>query len=128
MIKERLRSILILFGVLTLGSVAKFFIPLPIPDMIYAMFILFVLMLLKIVKAEHIDHTAAQVLSIFAFFFIPAGVGLMQSYSMIQTEVVKVLIVLSVSFVITLLSVAYTVKGIKAVQNRRRQKTDRHNA
>lgn len=111
--KEIVKSLFIVFAAMWLGSIIRHHVPLPIPDMIYAMIILFVLLMTGIVKLQDIDRFAAKLLSIFAFFFVPAGVGLMNSYVIIADEVFKVLGVLALSFLITILSVAYTIKLVR---------------
>lgn len=108
--KNTIRSLVIIMSVMWMGSILKTLIPLPIPDMIYAMILLFASLLLKIVRPESIEGTANCLLSMFAFFFIPAGVGLMNSYGIIEHEVFRVILALTVSFVLTVLSVAYTVR------------------
>lgn len=111
--KQTIKALLILFTVMWAGSICKTFIPFPIPDMIYAMILLFLLLLTKTVRLEDIDGASTKLLSVFAFFFIPAGVGLMNSYKIIEHEVFRVIAVLTLSFVFTVLSVAYTVKFVK---------------
>lgn len=111
--KQIIKTMLILFFVMWIGSICKTLIPLPIPDMIYAMILLFTLLVTGIVKLRDIDGISNKLLSVFAFFFVPAGVGLMNSYKIIEHEVVRVVGVLTISFVLTVLSVAYTVKFVR---------------
>lgn len=111
--KQTIKTLLILFVVMWVGSICKAFIPLPIPDMIYAMVLLFALLLTGLVRLEDIDGMSNKLLSVFAFFFVPAGVGLMNSYKIIEHEVVRVVGVLTISFVLTMLAVAYTVKFVR---------------
>ncbi|MDO4754293.1 MAG: CidA/LrgA family protein [Bacillota bacterium] len=111
--KNIIKTLTILFTVMWVGGILKSFIPLPIPDMIYAMILLFILLITKIVRPEDIDAASGKLLSIFAFFFIPAGVGLMKSYRIIEHEIFSVLAVLTASFVLTVLAVAFTVKLVR---------------
>lgn len=111
--KKVIKSILIIFSAMWIGETIKSWIPMPIPTMIYAMVVLFLLLVFKIVKLEDIDNLATKLLSILAFFFVPAAVGLMESYKMIEMEIWKVVITLLLSFVLTVLAVAFTVHFVR---------------
>lgn len=111
--KQVIKSILIIFASMWMGETIKSWIPAPIPTMIYAMVVLFLLLIFKVVKLEDIDNLATKLLSILAFFFVPAAVGLMESYKMIETELLKVVATLLISFVLTVLAVAFTVHFVR---------------
>lgn len=111
--KKIIKSFFVIFLVLWLGGVIKKVIPLPIPDMIYAMIMLFIFLYSKILKLDDIEEVAGTLLSVFSFFFVPASVGLIDSYKLIQNDILKIFIILIISFFFTILSIAYTIKFVK---------------
>lgn len=111
--KKIIKSFFVIFLVLWLGGVIKKVIPLPIPDMIYAMIMLFIFLYSKILKLDDIEEVAGTLLSVFSFFFVPASVGLIDSYKLIQNDIFKIFIILIISFFFTILSIAYTIKFVK---------------
>lgn len=122
--KQVIKSILIIFSAMWIGETIKSWIPMPIPTMIYAMVVLFLLLVFKIVKPEDIDNLATKLLSILAFFFVPAAVGLMESYKMIETEIWKVVLTLLLSFALTVLAVAFTVHFVQKYLNKDKASKD----
>ena len=69
----------IVFGVCLLGELLSKVIP--IPTSVLSMVLLFVLLLLKWIKPRHIEHFGNFLLKNMAFFFIPAGVAIMEPVS-----------------------------------------------
>lgn len=75
----------------------KYFIPLPIPGSIYGLILMFVLLLTKVIKVEHVKETGEFLIEIMPLMFIPAGVGLITSWSQLQPFLVPLLVITVVS-------------------------------
>lgn len=118
--KQVIKSMLILFTSMWAGESIRSWIPAPIPTMIYAMVVLYLLLVFKVIKIEDIDNLATKLLSVLAFFFVPAAVGLMESYKIIETELFQVVIALLISFVLTVLAVGYTVYFVQKISLKHR--------
>ncbi len=58
------------------GELLHDFLPLPVPASIYGILILFSLLRFKILHVAQIKETAMFLISIMAFLFLPAAVGL----------------------------------------------------
>jgi len=87
------REALIILGIYLLGELLAGSLNLPIPGNILGMIILFILLCTKIVKVDNISNVTNFLLNHLAFFFIPAGVGLMTSIGIIKSTWWQLLIV-----------------------------------
>lgn len=94
MVKLKLfREALIILGIYLVGEFLSTSLHLPIPGNILGMIILFVLLCTKVVKVENISTVTNFLLDHLAFFFIPAGVGLMASMGIIKSTWWQLLVV-----------------------------------
>ena len=78
------KQFLIILGISLIGEVLKYVLPLPIPASIYGMAILFVCLMVGIVKLDDVRETGKFLIEIMPMMFIPAGVGLMDSWETLQ--------------------------------------------
>lgn len=79
------------------GELLHFFLPLPIPASIYGIVLLFLALELKIIKVKDIRETSSFLIAIMPVMFIPAAVGLMDSWHAIAGMWLKYIIVTVVS-------------------------------
>ena len=96
-IVKYLRQFGIILAVTCAGEIMKYFIPLPIPGSIYGLILMFVLLLTKVIKVEHVKETGEFLIEIMPLMFIPAGVGLITSWSQLQPFLVPLLVITVVS-------------------------------
>ena len=66
-----------------LGEVLHHYLPLPIPASIYGLVILFVGLLTGVVKLSHVEETGRFLIEIMPLMFIPAAVGLLESWGIL---------------------------------------------
>jgi len=78
------KQFLIILGISLIGEVLKYLLPLPIPASIYGMAILFFCLMTGIVKLDDVRETGKFLIEIMPMMFIPAGVGLMDSWETLQ--------------------------------------------
>ena len=78
-----LRQFGIILAVTCAGEIMKYFIPLPIPGSIYGLILMFVLLLTKVIKVEHVKETGEFLIEIMPLMFIPAAVGLLETWDVI---------------------------------------------
>ena len=89
----------IIMGFSLVGEVLQRLIPVPVPASVYGIVLLFLALCLKIVKVEQVRQTGAFLRSILPVLFVPALVGLLESWTQIRDSV----------WIILLLTVATTV-------------------
>lgn len=83
---------------------------LPIPGTVIGMFILFLLLLFRIIKVEMLEELANFFLSNLAFFFIPPGVALMNSFGLIKGIWIEILMIIVLTSILTIAITGHTVQ------------------
>ena len=76
-----------------LGELLHYFLPLPIPASIYGIVLLFVALELKWVKVKDIRETSSFLIAVMPVMFIPAAVGLIDSWKSIGNSWLEYIIV-----------------------------------
>ena len=84
-------------------------IPLPIPASIYGIILLFAALMTGAVRLQHVEKTADFLIEIMPVMFIPAAVGLLESWGIVKasllpfilTTVISTVIVMAVSGLVT---------------------------
>ena len=96
------RQFLVILFLSFLGEFLKYIIPLPIPASIYGMILLFFALELKIVKVSDIREVSSFLIEIMPIMFVPAGVGLMNSWDTLQPIWIQVVIIVLISTVVVM--------------------------
>lgn len=98
------RQSIIILGIYLLGVFLSERFSLPIPGSLVGMIILLLLLILGIIKVKHVEEVSEFFMSHLAFFFIPAGVGIMRYFDILKSSFIEILIICVVctSFVIVL--------------------------
>lgn len=108
----------IVFGICLLGQIVSAYLPFAVPGSVISMILLFLLLVSRIIKVDHIRTKADFLLKNMAFFFIPAGVGIIADFSAIKDSLLPLLAVIVLTTFITFFVTAVTVRGVMACQNR----------
>lgn len=85
-----------------LGEVINFIVPLSIPASIYGMIMLFIALCTKIVKLEQVEEVGEYLLSIMLIFFVPAAVGIMDTFFKYQSSMLKIILIVIISTIVVL--------------------------
>ena len=94
--------IILLFSFL--GEALNYLLPFPIPASIYGMMILFGCLLSGLIKIDSVKETGKFLIEIMPVMFIPAGVGLMTSWTTLQQILVPVLVITAISTVVVMVA------------------------
>ena len=97
-----LKQFLYIIGITFIGELCHQYIPLPIPASIYGIIILFTLLCFKVLKLEDVEETGQFLISIMAVMFIPAAVGIMNSWTLISNNVIPYTILIIVTTIIVM--------------------------
>lgn len=106
----------IIFGVCWVGEGLASLLPLP--GSVISMILLFLLLLVRLLKPAHIAEKSSFLLKNMAFFFIPAGVAIMESMGILWENLLPFLTICFVSMIVTFAATAYTVRFVIWLQNR----------
>ncbi len=87
----------ILFGITLAGEGLNHVLPLPVPSGVYGLFLLLVLLCTGILKLSDIEATGNFLLDIMPILFIPASVGLLESYTDMKAFLLPLVVICLVS-------------------------------
>ena len=94
-----LRQFFIILAISLIGETLSFLIPLPIPASIYGILILLALLISGRLRLESVKDVSSFLITIMPVMFIPAAVGLMDSFSLLAGNLVAYVVILFVSTV-----------------------------
>ena len=103
-----IRQCAILFGCLAFGELVVFLTGIKLPSSIIGMILLTVLLKYRIIKLEWIKGLSDFLVAKLGFFFVPAGVGLMLFFDVIEAQFWPIVIATLVSTVLVLVVTGWT--------------------
>ena len=92
----------IILSISLTGEVLSAVLPLPIPASIYGIVILFALLESRVLHVDDIRETSSFLIAIMSMLFIPAGVGLMTSFSLLSENLIAYIVITAVSTVVVM--------------------------
>ena len=101
-----LRQFLVIMAVSFVGEILHAVLPLPIPASIYGVWgLILMLAALKtgVLKLSQVSDAAVFLIEIMPVMFIPAGVGLMESWGELKAVLVPVLVITLVSTIVVMI-------------------------
>ena len=81
------------------GELFKYLIPLPIPASIYGMVLLFIALMTGLIKLDDVRDVGKFLIEIMPLMFIPAGVGLIESWGTLKPVLLPVCVITVVAIV-----------------------------
>ena len=94
-----LHQFMVIIGITFVGELLKYMLPLPIPASIYGMIIMFIGLMTGAIKLDAVKDGGKFLIEIMPIMFIPAGVGLMSSWSVLKPLLLPVSIITVVTIV-----------------------------
>lgn len=116
-----LRQFMIISLISLVGEGLSFLIPLPIPASIYGIAILLLLLISGRLQVEEVKDVSSFLIAIMPVMFIPAAVGLMDSFFLLSDALIAYAVILVVS---TVAVMAVSGRVTQAVIRRQREKED----
>lgn len=90
----------------------------PIPTPVIGLILLYLLLTVGIIKVEWVDSLSTALVGTIGFLFVPSGISLAGNLGIMKTEGLQLIIVIILSTVIMLVSIAYTAKFILWLKNK----------
>ncbi|MDE6896503.1 MAG: CidA/LrgA family protein [Lachnospiraceae bacterium] len=84
------------------GELLKYVIPLPVPASIYGLLLLLLALVTGILRLESVKETSKFLIEIMPLMFIPAAVGLLESWDALSGILIQVLTATVVSTVLVM--------------------------
>lgn len=100
----------IIFALCWVSEIVENLLPFAFPASVIGMLLLFVLLIFGILKVEHIREKSDFLLSNMAFFFIPAGVSIINYFDVLKHTWIQLVIICVLSTVITFVVTAWSVR------------------
>ena len=121
-----IRQIGIIFTVCWLSILVEKALPFSFPASVIGMLLLFICLLTGLLKIEHIQEKADFLLENMAFFFVPAGVSIINYFDVLKSTWIQLVVICVIStvvtFAVTAWSVKLTVRLLSRLRERRSEK------
>lgn len=103
----------LILAICVLGEALNKFLGVPIPGNVLGMIILLIGLITKVIKLSYIEEVSEFLLKHLAFFFVPAGVGIISSLSILQGSWISILAIVVITTVLVTVVTGLTVQLIK---------------
>ncbi len=97
-----LKQFTIILTISLLGEVLHYFIPLPVPASIYGLLLMLAALMTGVVKRDSVRETGAFLVEIMPVMFIPAAVGLLETWGVLRPVWLPVAVITVVSTVLVM--------------------------
>ena len=118
-----LRQLLIILIFSFIGEVLHSLIPIQVPASIYGLVLLFIALLTGIIQLPQVKEAAKYLIEIMPLMFIPAGVGLLESWGDLKSILIPVLILLVASNILVMGVSGKVTQGI--IQRSKRKESEK---
>ncbi|MDK2799623.1 MAG: holin-like protein [Clostridiales bacterium] len=108
-----LRQFGIILSISLIGELVSKLLNIPIPGNVIGMLILLSLLFLGTVKLETIDEITKFLLDHLAFFFIPAGVGLISNLQLLRGKWGAIFLICLISTTLVMVVTGLTIQLVK---------------
>lgn len=108
----------VVLGICLLGEGISLLLPIAFPGSVISMILLFLLLLTGLLRPDHIRQKSDFLLQNMAFFFIPAGVGIMEYADVLLPVVLPLLFICLITTVLTFAASALTAKLVIHLQEK----------
>ena len=115
-----IKQIGIIFSVCWISLIIEKLFPGIFPASIIGMVLLFLCLAAGVLKIEHIQEKADFLLENMAFFFIPAGVSIINYMDVLKNVAVQLVIICAASTVVTFAVTAYAVRFTMFLMEKRK--------
>ena len=123
-----IKQFILILAISFAGELLKFLLPLPVPASIYGMVLMFLALLTGVIKLEHVRETGKFLIEIMPLMFIPAGVGLMSSWSTLKPLLLPVAVITVVTIITVMVASGHTAQFILKREEKREGKRGEEHA
>lgn len=108
----------IIFAVCFVGEGISAMLPFAFPGSVISMLILLLLLLSGALKENRIDRASSFLLENTGLFFLPAGVGIMNYFDVLRSELLPVLIIIVLTTPLVYAAAAWSVQLVMRLMQR----------
>ena len=114
-------ELLIILSISFIGELLHSLIPLPVPASIYGLVIMLAALISGILKLEKVQKTAHFLIDIMAIMFIPAAVGLLESWGVLRPMLIPLLVIVPVTTILVMVVSGRVTQWVIRKEKRRRK-------
>mgnify|MGYP005781342189 FL=1 len=100
----------IIFSLCWIATVIEGLLPIAFPASVIAMLLLLLCLMIGVLKIDHIREKSDFLLANMAFFFIPAGVNVINYLDILKANWLPLLLICVITTVITFAATAYSIR------------------
>ena len=119
-----IRQFAIIAGISCLGEGLRMLIPLPIPASVYGLVLMLLGLITGVIRLEKVRQGASFLIEIMPLLFIPAAVGLTDSWAQLAPACLPVLAITLLTTVIVMGCTGRTAQSVIRTQEKRRSSDD----
>ena len=112
----------VVFGVCWVSQILESLLPFPFPASVIGMVLLFVLLATGVLRLEHVREKADFLLANMSFFFLPAGVSILNYLDELRSALVPLLVICMVTTVLVFGATALSIKLTLYLMGRRKKR------
>ncbi|MBN2652064.1 MAG: CidA/LrgA family protein [Spirochaetales bacterium] len=122
-----LRQLTLIIGLFLIGDFCSNVLHFPLPGNIIGMLLLLFLLITKIVKLSMVEDVADFFLNHLAFFFIPAGVRLMNTFGLISSSIIRIMLICIFTTFLVIVTTGWSVQGVVSLNGKIKRRRDERN-
>ena len=112
----------VIFGVCWVSQVLESLLPFAFPASVIGMVLLSLLLAVRVLRVEHIQEKSDFLLANMAFFFLPAGVSIMNYFDLLRSSAVALVVICLVTTVVTFAATAWSIRLTLRLLERRKNR------
>lgn len=109
--------ILLIANILSIG-ISVILPEFPVPTPLIGLVLLFIALVSGLVKLEQVESLSTDLIGLIGLLFVPSGISLISSLTLFKQEGIKIIVVVIISTVVLLLSVAYTSQLVAKISDK----------
>lgn len=115
------RQFCIIIVISCLGEVCHFWLPLPIPASIYGLLLMLAALCTRLIPLDSVKDAGKFLIDIMPVMFIPAAVGLLESWGVLRPMLIPLLIIVPVTTILVMVVSGRVTQWVIRKEKRRRK-------
>ncbi len=115
------RQFCIIIVISCLGEVCHFWLPLPIPASIYGLLLMLAALCTRLIPLDSVKDAGKFLIDIMPVMFIPAAVGLLESWGVLRPMLIPLLVIVPVTTILVMVVSGRVTQWVIRKEKRRRK-------
>ena len=115
------KQLFIIFLLCLVGEFIAMLLPFQMPASVISLVLLFLLLTFQWIKSETIKEISEFLLKNMAFFFLPAGVAIIEKFDFLKDKIFVLMAICLITTFLTFAATAYTVIGVTKLINAKKE-------